>query len=133
MILYFLSLPPVAFSESRIWLKQLLIHLPCNLYQGWLNNSKKNGVPTYKIDPNAKPGTTGNLFDNTFTSGGLFNSYINVCGNDDSTSTLDKAHSPADMKNLDDNILSASDVSNDHCSRLYFPLPLYVCEGIRHS
>ncbi|KAI9639927.1 hypothetical protein NHQ30_011703, partial [Ciborinia camelliae] len=80
-----------------------------SLYEGWVANGKKNGAPTYKIDPKAPGGSLGNLYDNPITSAGLFNSYIHVCGNDTSGIKMDKNKNSPDMDLISENILSAID------------------------
>ena len=82
-----------------------------SLWKGWVANGKKNGVPTYTINAQAPGGDPGNLYDFPINSPGLYNSYFNVCGNDDPNSELDKDKTPDDIHNLFDNIASAHDVS----------------------
>ena len=73
-------------------------------------NKRANGVPTYKVDPNAAGGNSGNLFDNPLNSPGLFNSFFNVCGNDDPTSKLsaDLDKAPDDIALISKNIDAAT-------------------------
>lgn len=76
-------------------------------------NGKKNGVPTYKVDPKAAGGSDANLFDFPVNSAGLYSSYFNVCGNDDPNAKLEKNKTPDDVKLIFDNTVSAADVSTD--------------------
>ncbi|KAF4626441.1 hypothetical protein G7Y89_g11715 [Cudoniella acicularis] len=90
-----------------------------SLYNGWVANKKANGVPTYKVDPNAAGGNVGNLFDNPFSSAGLFNSFFNVCGNDDPTSALTSRKTPDDIELIEKNIEKAQDWSKADSSKGY--------------
>lgn len=72
---------------------------------------KENGAPTYEINKDAPPGSPGNLYDTGNASPGLYNSYFNVCGNDDPTSLLENKRSLPDMSSISANIRQAADVS----------------------